>query len=145
MRRDGAIGAGADVWLPPSAESGGVQGRLWAYVGDLRTRFIVIVLLPTVVAAVYYGLVASPGYVSHSSYLVRSVNSHSAGGIAALLNTIGISKTADDTSAIEEYVVSRDAIQKLDNKLNLRAIYGAKGIDFWSRYPHFWETDSFAA
>ena len=43
-------------------------------------------------------------------------------GLAHLLNTFGISRAADDTSAIESFIQSREAIQKLGETVDLREI-----------------------
>jgi capsular polysaccharide transport system permease protein len=112
---------------------------------SVKARFLLIFVIPVAAAIVYYVFVASDIYVSSASYLVRGVNSHRVGGLGSLLNTIGISRTADDTSAIEQFVVSRDAIREVDKRLNLRTMYGRRDIDFLSRLPHFWQTDSFEA
>jgi capsular polysaccharide transport system permease protein len=110
---------------------------------DVRLQFLVLVFVPTIVASVYYGLIASDQYVSHAKYIVRGVQSQHAGGIGALLNTFGISRTADDTSAIESFMQSRAAIEKVAAIINLREVYGRPEADFVSRYPQFWRKDSF--
>ena len=102
-----------------------------------------LVAIPTILASTYYGLIASDRYVSHVQYLVRGVNTRQAGGLGALLTTIGISRTADDTSAVQAFIQSRAAIEKLNEMMNLREIYGSPGADFLARYPRPWETDNF--
>ncbi len=116
---------------------------LRARLGDVRLQFLIVVVIPTTLAVVYYGLIATPQYVSHVEYLVRGVESHQSMGISALLNTLGISRTADDTSAIESFIKSRDAIMRLNEEVNLREIYGRSEADFLSRYPRYWESDTF--
>jgi capsular polysaccharide transport system permease protein len=63
--------------------------------------------------------------------------------LASLLSTFGVSSTVDDTSAIETFLKSRDALQQLGERANLREIYGRADADFLSRYPRFWEDDTF--
>lgn len=112
---------------------------------DIRMQFLAIVVAPTLIAALYYGVIASPQYVSHAEYIVRGVELHQSVGIASLLHTLGISRAADDTSAIESFMKSRDAIAQLDQRVDLRSIWGRPGADFLARFPRFWELSSFEA
>jgi capsular polysaccharide transport system permease protein len=120
-----------------------VMSALRQRASDLRFQFLIIVIAPTVLSAIYFGLVASKRYVSHAEYIVRSVNSHRSGGLGAILSTFGISRTADDTSIIENFIRSRDAIRQLDERLNLREIYGRPEADLLSRFPWPFESDTF--
>ena len=121
--------------------------RLWqravALCADARARFVVLVAAPTTVAALYYGLIAAPQYVSHTEYIVRGVDEHRASGVSALLNTFGVSRAADEISAIESFLKSREVLEKLNARTNLRVIYGSGAADWLSRFPRFWERSSF--
>ena len=123
--------------------------RLWrraaAYVADARVRFAALVVAPTLVAAVYYGLIATSQFVSHTEYIVRGVDEHRASGVAALLSTFGVSRAADEISAIESFLKSREVLQKINARLDLRAVYGVPSADWLSRFPRFWERSSFEA
>ena len=110
---------------------------------DVRKQFLVFVALPTALAAVYYGAVASDLYVSHVEYLVRGTNTHQGGGLNALLNNIGLSRAADDASAVESFVQSRSAIEKLDSQVDLRAAFSPPGADFLARFPRPWQSGTF--
>jgi capsular polysaccharide transport system permease protein len=114
-----------------------------AAIGELRVQFLIIVAIPTLLSSIYWGLIASKRYVSHTEYIVRGVDSHKAVGIGALLTTIGISRAADDTSVIESFLKSREAIRQLGEHVNLREIYGRPEADFLSRFPWPWESKTF--
>jgi capsular polysaccharide transport system permease protein len=132
-RRFGAAGAPA-------------KGRFSAFKFSsmsIRTLFIVIVLVPTAVGAVYYGLFASKRYVSEAEYIVRGINAHKGGGLDAILTSFGISRAADDTSAIQAFMESRDAVRLLEERVPLRRIYTSPDVDRLSRYPRIWRRDSF--
>jgi capsular polysaccharide transport system permease protein len=121
--------------------------RLWrrtvALAADPRARFAALVAAPTLVGAVYYTLLAAPQYVSHTEYIVRGVDEHRASGVAALLNTFGVSRAADEISAIESFLKSRQVLEKLNARIDLRAVYGSSAADWYSRFPRFWERSSF--
>jgi capsular polysaccharide transport system permease protein len=138
-------------YVPVEAGGAGMRGRaeawawLRAHAGDIRLQFLALVAAPTSIAALYFGLIAAPQYVSHTEYLVRGVDSHRSSGLAALLNTFGISRAADETSAIESFLKSREVLEKLNARVDLRAVYGAEAADDLSRFPRFWERDTFEA
>ena len=69
--------------------------------------FLGVFVLPTIVAAAYYGLIASDRYVSESRFLVRSVNKPASEGISAYLRDFGIARANDDAYAIQEYLYSQ--------------------------------------
>ncbi len=131
----------------PQAMPAAAPLRLWrhtvARLAEARTRFVALVVTPTLIAALYYGLAAAPQYVSHTEYIVRGVEEHRASGLSALLNTFGVSRAADEISAIEGFLKSREVLEKLNARIDLRAVYGSQAADALSRFPRFWERSSF--
>lgn len=107
-----------------------------------RTLFIVVFLVPTVIAIVYYGLVASDRYVSETHFIVRSVSKPASEGAAAYLQDFGITRANDDTFAIQDYIHSRDAMQAIMRKIDLRKVWNRPGADFLSRYGAFQVSDN---
>jgi capsular polysaccharide transport system permease protein len=136
-------GVQALIGQAASVRANRIWGAIWALLIDRRLQFLVIVILPTLLSGFYFGLIASKRYVSHAEYIVRGVTANRSGGLGVLLTTFGISRTADDASAIESFIRSRDAVQQLDERLNLREIYNRPGTDFLSRYRRFFEKDTF--
>jgi capsular polysaccharide transport system permease protein len=136
-------------YLPPDPNGLPVAAplQLWrraiALAADVRAQFVALVVAPTIVASLYYGLIAAPQYVSTTEYVVRGVDAHHASGIAALLNTFGVSRAADETSAIESFLKSRDVLERINARIDLRAVYGSSAADWLARFPRFWERDSF--
>jgi len=108
--------------------------------------FLATVLLPTAVAATYYGFIASDVYISESRFVVRSPQRPSQTGLGALLQGTVFSRSQDDTYSVHDFVKSRDALRELEDKLQIRAAYSRPGIDTLSRFPGFeWWDDSFEA
>ncbi len=104
--------------------------------------FWVVVVLPTMIAGVYYSLYATNRYAVDVQFSVRSVNGSQGGGLTSLFRTIGISRDEDSTYAVIDYILSRDAVRELGEE-RLRKFFGSKSIDIFSRYPRFWSWDSF--
>ncbi len=80
----------------------------------LLTNLSIWVLLPTVVAALYFGLVASPEYEAESSFLLRGTDA------------------AADAAMLRDYLRSRAALKELNRDGALRTHYQEHG-DFLSR------------
>jgi capsular polysaccharide transport system permease protein len=93
------------------------------------------VILPTLIATVYFGLIASKVYVSESRFVIRSTDQQTASPIGLLLKGAGISRSDDDAYAVQGYIMSRDALADVDKQLNLREMYTHSGIDPISRFP----------
>jgi capsular polysaccharide transport system permease protein len=104
--------------------------------------FLVIVAVPTLVALVYFGLIASDVYVSESRFVVRSPQSQVQPGlVGALLQGSALSHSQDDTYSVHDYILSRDALKELDEKLEVRKKYSSSSADPVGRFPGllFWD------
>ena len=88
-----------------------------------RLFFLAIVVLPTAAATVYYGFLASDAYVSESRFVIRSAQRPSSGGgIGALLQGSGLpgfQRSVDDAYAVQDFILSRDALRQLDSASGL--------------------------
>ena len=104
--------------------------------------FLLTVALPTCIAVIYYGLIASDVYISESRFLVRSPQQHMQSGLfTEFLQGTGISRSEDDTYSVRDFIISRDALKQLNDKLDLRRSYSSKDIDWLGRFPTFgWDT-----
>jgi len=100
----------------------------------LSPLFFISVLLPTAVASVYYGLIASDTFVSESRFVVRSPQRPQLSGLGAILGGGGFARSQDDTYSVHDYVLSRDALAELDKKLDLRKVFSSEAIDPFNRF-----------
>ena len=107
---------------------------------------LVTVVLPTLLAALYYGAVASDVYTSESRFVVHNPQRASQGGLGALLQGTSLSRSQDDTYSVHDFIRSRDALSELDAKLGVRAAYSHAGNDAVNRFPGLeWWDSSFEA
>lgn len=93
------------------------------------------VALPTLLASLYYFLIASDLYASEARIVVRSPSRMQVSGLAGLLQGSGISRAQDDVYTVHDFILSRDAIAAVGKRLDLRAIFSRPGADFLARYP----------
>src|SRR5271169_1308331 len=102
-----------------------------------------IVGLPTLIAGVYYFAIASDLYLSEAKFIVRSPKQVQTSGIGALLQSTGLGRAEDDTAAVQDFVMSRDAVRRLEQKNDLRDMFDRPEGDFIMRFPgiRFWRKD----
>src|SRR5205814_8412263 len=103
--------------------------------GSFNPWFWGIVGLPTLIAGVYYFAIASDLYLSEAKFIVRSPKQVQASGIGALLQSTGLARAADDTAAVQDFIMSRDAVRKLERYEDLRALLNRPEGDSVSRFP----------
>lgn len=100
----------------------------------INRLFLLTVAVPTVVATVYFGLMASDVYVSESRIVVRSPEKQVATGLGALLKGAGFSRAQDDSYTVRDYVLSRDALKEIDDKLAVGKAFSSTTVDRVSRF-----------
>ena len=100
----------------------------------LSPLFLFAVLIPTVVATIFYGLIASDTFVSEARFVVRSPQRPQFSGLGALLQGGSFARAQDDTYSVHDYVLSRDALRELDTKLGVRKMFSSEGIDAFDRF-----------
>ena len=110
-------------------------GLIQRLLRSLNIWFWAIVGLPTLVAGVYFFAIASDLYLSEAKFIVRSPKQVQTSPIGALLQSTGLGRSGDDTSAVQDFILSRDAARKLEQKNDLRAILGRPEGDFVTRFP----------
>lgn len=104
-----------------------------------------IVALPTIIAGVYFGLIASNQYISESSFLVRSAKNQSTNSaLGVIFQGMGIARSQDDTYAVQEYMRSRTALNELSKNIPVRSFYQEKG-DLFSKFNglnlSYWQSE----
>ena len=96
--------------------------------------FLLTVVLPTALAILYFGLLASDVYVSESRFVVRSPDKPSTSGLGVLLKSAGFSNAGDEIFAAHEYVKSRDALKDLNRNEAVERAYDNSGISIFDRF-----------
>lgn len=96
--------------------------------------FFLVVLVPTAVAALYFGLLASDIYVSESRFVVRSPEKQASSALGMVLGAGGIATSGDKSYAVVEYVRSRDALQAANRDGKVLAAYSKQDISTFDRF-----------
>jgi len=98
-----------------------------------------------VIATFYFGFIASDVYISESRFVVRSSQRQSMSSFGAFLQNVGLSRAQDDTYSVHDFMLSRDALHRLDATLGMAKSYGASDIDLFNRFDPLGLDGSFEA
>lgn len=112
--------------------------RIWhAVVRSLSRIFVWTVLIPTFLAVLYYGVIASDVYISEARFMVKAPKKEAQGTLNELLVGTGFARASDDSYAVHDYMLSRDAMAELEKRLKVREAYSRPDIDVFNRFGLF--------
>jgi len=114
------------------------QTSLW----ERHWLFLSTVCVPTVLAILYFGFIASGQFVSEARFVVRTSAHNDLGNVASFMQDQKISRATDETFAVAEYLKSRDILNSLVANKDLRAILSRPEADFVTRFPNFYSRDN---
>jgi len=112
--------------------------KIGAFFRSLNIWFWALVGLPTLIAGVYYFALASDLYLSEVRFIVHGPAKAQSSAISAMLQGASSSAVSDDTYAVHEYLMSRDAVRRLEREDDLRALLGRPEGDLITRFPGAW-------
>ncbi|MEZ5751920.1 MAG: capsule biosynthesis protein [Paracoccaceae bacterium] len=99
----------------------------------LLARLLVFVFLPTAVAGYYFYVLATPLYATNTQFVVQTADgSRSGASIAAAFGAAG-GQTHQDSIAVQNYLLSREAMRRLDEAEGFRAYFSQPDIDSFRR------------
>jgi capsular polysaccharide transport system permease protein len=111
-----------------------------------RLAMVLWIALPTLMASLYFGLIASDRYVSDTQMVLSQQSGESApdlaslggaNGKSAILSLIGMSggdsEQTNESAIVTNYLQSIEAMEALDRAIGLRKMWSAPSIDYLSR------------
>jgi capsular polysaccharide transport system permease protein len=98
--------------------------------------FVVAVVLPVIFATIYYGFIASNQYVAEFRFAVTDTSTTSGSMGSSLMTMLGAgSGTAPlENYMVADYLTSRQAVDELQKRINVRSLYSKPSIDWWARF-----------
>lgn len=99
--------------------------------------FLVTVAIPTLIAIIYYGFLASDIYISESKFVVRSPDKSTATGLGVILKSAGFANAGDELYAAQSFATSRDALQALNRNGEFKKAYSRPEISIVDRFNPF--------
>lgn len=128
--------------IQPKGMHGGTRGiaaRLKDFCSANRF-FLVIVILPTLLAAAYFYLIASDQYESSTDFVIRHAEAPASnGGVGQIFGfSLGTPSTASEAFLVQRFLLSHDAVAELRREDNLVSRFRPAGADWYSR---LWSAD----
>ena len=105
--------------------------------------FLMTVAVPTLLAAIYFGFLASDVYVSQSQFVVRSPDKPAQTGLGVLLKSVGFSNAGDEIFVAQEYIQSRDALRSLNRDGAVEESFSYPAVSIFDRFDPFGWDGSF--
>lgn len=88
--------------------------RLSSYLKKIDKLFGIFVVVPTLIAVIYFGFLASDVYISESRYVVRSPDKPTGSGLGLVLASAGFASASEEAHAAQSFVESRDALTAIN-------------------------------
>ena len=110
------------------------ESRAKPQVWWLRPLFLVCVVLPTAIAMLYFGVLASDVYLSESRFIVRGQDKSTPTALGLLLNNAALSHGTPESSAAQSYLMSRDALSALNRGNAYARAYSRPAISRFDRF-----------
>ena len=100
----------------------------------LLVRMAIFVFLPTFLAGWYYYVIATPMYAAKTEFQIQTADPAASAGLGGLLSSspLGSSK---DSIAVQGYLQSQEAMERLDAEVGLRAHFSRPEVDTLQRLP----------
>ncbi len=97
--------------------------------------FLILVLLPTLLVALYYSIFASNQYQSSADFVVRRADSAKTGAdFGSILGFgFGANSSLSEAYLVEEYLLSHDVVKRLQKENDLVGVFTRPGVDWVSR------------
>lgn len=107
----------------------------------LVLRLICFVLLPTLLAGWYFLKIATPMFSTKSEFVIQQADASGSAALGGLFQGAGLAVQQDSTT-VQSYLQSRDAMHRLDADRGFREHFAQSGIDPLQRlYPDASEED----
>jgi capsular polysaccharide transport system permease protein len=94
--------------------------------------FVLMVVTPSVIAAIYFAFIASDQYVAEAKFTVTGEAPPTTDSFGSFTG-IPAMAIIQDTQIVTNYIHSRAAVEKLESMIGLRDLYATEKADLWSR------------
>lgn len=118
----------------PASNGASLLFRIRDMLGRMGPVFWLTVVIPTVIATIYFGFVASDVYISESRYVVRSPEKPRKSGLGVLLGSAGFYSASEEVRAAQGFIESRDALRAINKDEFVSTSWGSEDISIFNRF-----------
>lgn len=111
-----------------------MYSALFERIKKINRLFFSLVVIPTFLSTLYFGIFASDVYISESRFVVRSPEKPSTTGLGVILKTAGFSNASEEIDAAKDFVISRDALKNLDKNGLFAKAYNNSHVSIFDRF-----------
>ncbi|WP_235901101.1 Wzz/FepE/Etk N-terminal domain-containing protein [Pontixanthobacter aquaemixtae] len=101
---------------------------------SISPLFWAVVVLPTILATVYFAFLAEDIYTSESRIIVRSPSKPDVSPLGAVLGSGSIAAASEESEAVREFLQSREALAQIDKDDFVRNAYGSPALSIFDRF-----------
>jgi capsular polysaccharide transport system permease protein len=114
--------------LPPTPAK---KPPYWTY-----ASFVLCVIVPAIIAGIYYYAFASNQYVAEFRFTVKDAQQTTSGGgpTGSVMSVLTVTSGAQDNYIVTDFLGSREAVDELQKRINLTQLYAKPTIDWWARF-----------
>jgi capsular polysaccharide transport system permease protein len=95
--------------------------------------FVLVVVAPVAVAAIYYLLIAASQYVTEFRLSLRTVDQPRVEALALFGGGANPTGAVSESQIVAQYIASCAIVDDLDPKIDLRALFSVPQADWWAR------------
>jgi len=95
--------------------------------------FLLVVIFPAVIGAVYYLAIAADQYVTEFRMTLRRVEAPQIVPLLPFAGDMQQSTAASESQIVTQYIASRAIVDELDPTLDLRRMFSPSVADWWAR------------
>jgi capsular polysaccharide transport system permease protein len=112
-----------------------LQAKVSQNLGE-KIWFGLSVVLPVAIATIYFAFFASSQYVAEFRFAVKDASMQSAGATSSNLMAMigGTGSAAYDNYLVTDYLISRQAAEELQSRINVTQLYARPEADWWARF-----------
>lgn len=100
----------------------------------IAASLALIVALPTAVTGGYYAFLASDQYAAEARFAVRGAEQLTGDLIGMLTGGSGAASSTGDSYILQEYIESRQLVDRLEERIGLRERYETGAADWYARF-----------
>ncbi|MFB0610768.1 hypothetical protein [Aurantiacibacter poecillastricola] len=104
---------------------------------SISPLFVIVVVIPTLLATAYFGFFAEDVYVSESRFMVRSPDEGGISPLGEVFSSGALSGSTEESDAVNEFLQSRDALAQINRDGLIVEAYGSDDIFWFDRFGAF--------
>ncbi len=94
--------------------------------------FLLMVVTPVALSAVYYYKHASPQYVTEAHYIIRGTEKSPSDMLGMLTGMPGLSASAGESLIAQDYILSRQFLSESKQHIDIKRMFTREEIDWWA-------------